>query len=239
MQEQEICNFVKKHLQEFRKGVGDPVRPGPITQRLVGQGPCALPGVRYKAGRRGEGTPPYGGLQGARKNERGRTPPLRGAYKECGKAGRRGRRPLRVVTRGAGRAESPGHGFAVTVPFRQGAKGTGDADCHSQCAHWLRNDTLLEIRYKPGGRTEASAPTGGLHEVPACGPMWASAPTEGTWGAVNGPPGICRRGPPFGFLGKKIPASKAGSILPYYGGGDNARKKFAGGEILSHTMIFF
>ena len=120
--------------------MGDPVRPGPITQRLVGQGPCALPGVRYKAGRRGEGTPPYGGLQGARKNGRGRTPPLRGAYKECGKAGRRGRRPLRVVTRGAGRAESPGHGFAVTVPFRQGAKGTGDADCHSQCAHWLRND---------------------------------------------------------------------------------------------------
>ena len=50
MQEQEICNFVKKHLQEFRKGVGDPVRPGPITQRLVGQGPCALPGVREKSG---------------------------------------------------------------------------------------------------------------------------------------------------------------------------------------------
>ena len=24
----------------------------------------------------------------------------------------------------------------------KGAKGTGDADCHSQCAHWLRNDTL-------------------------------------------------------------------------------------------------
>ena len=23
------------------------------------------------------------------------------------------------------------------------------------------------------------APTEGLHEVPACGPMWASAPTEG------------------------------------------------------------
>ena len=22
----------------------------------------------------------------------------------------------------------------------KGAKGTGDADCHSQCAHWLRND---------------------------------------------------------------------------------------------------
>ena len=66
---------------------------------------------------------------------------------------------LRRVTRGAGRAESPSHGFAVPAPFRQGGLGTGDADCHSQCAHWLRNDTLLEIRYKPGGRTEASAPT--------------------------------------------------------------------------------
>ena len=33
--------------------------------------------MRCKPGRRGEGTPPYGGLQGARKNGRGRTPPLR------------------------------------------------------------------------------------------------------------------------------------------------------------------
>ena len=24
----------------------------------------------------------------------------------------------------------------------KGAEGTGDADCHSQCAHWLRNDTF-------------------------------------------------------------------------------------------------
>ena len=52
--------------------------PGPTTQHLVGQGPCALPGVRYKAGRRGEGTPP-----------------LRG-HKKHGKTGRRGRRPLRM-----------------------------------------------------------------------------------------------------------------------------------------------
>ena len=51
--------------------------------------------------------------------------------------------------------------------------------------------------------------------------------------------GDMKEGPSFGFLGKKIPASKAGSILPYYGGGDNARKNFVGGKILSHTMIFF
>ena len=36
--------------------------------------------------------------------------------------------------------ESPSHGFAVPAPFRQGGLGTGEADCHSQCAHWLRND---------------------------------------------------------------------------------------------------
>ena len=35
--------------------------PGMAHNIFVGQGPCALPGVRYKAGRRGEGTPPYGG----------------------------------------------------------------------------------------------------------------------------------------------------------------------------------
>ena len=29
---------------EFLVGADDPVRPGPITQHLVGQGPCALPG---------------------------------------------------------------------------------------------------------------------------------------------------------------------------------------------------
>ena len=51
---------------------------------------------------------------------------------ECVKAGRRGRRPLRVVTRGAGRAESPSHGFAVTAPFRQGGQGDGRTDCHNQ-----------------------------------------------------------------------------------------------------------
>ena len=34
---------------------------GPALQGIfVGQGPCALPGVRGKTGRRGEGTPPYG-----------------------------------------------------------------------------------------------------------------------------------------------------------------------------------
>ena len=42
---------------------------GPALQPyiFVGQGPCALPGVRYKAGRRGEDTPPYGGTRSTAK----------------------------------------------------------------------------------------------------------------------------------------------------------------------------
>ena len=32
-----------------------------------------------------------------------------------------------------------------------------------QRAHWLRNDTSQEMRYKSGGRTKASAPT---HRLP-------------------------------------------------------------------------
>ena len=40
---------------------------------------------------------------------------------------------------GAGK-ESPSHGFAVPAPFRQGGQGTGGTDCHSRCAHRLRND---------------------------------------------------------------------------------------------------
>ena len=57
-----------------------------------------------------------------------------------------------------------GHWFAMTeaericVSFRDQSadwswesviplhKSKGDADCHSQCAHWLRNDTLQVVR---------------------------------------------------------------------------------------------
>ena len=43
---------------------------------------------------------------------------------------------------------SPSHGFAVPAPFRQGGQGDGGADCHSRCAHRLRNDRVF---YKGGG----------------------------------------------------------------------------------------
>ena len=103
---------------------------GAVQDRAAGWGHPALRSVARSAVGRGDvGIAPYGGeteihlLSGGR----GRTPPLRRA------------------TRGAGK-ESPSHGFAVTAPFRQGGRGDGGTDCHSQCAHWLRNDTLQVVR---------------------------------------------------------------------------------------------
>ena len=52
-------------------------------------------------------------------------------------------------------------------PLGKGAEGTGDADCHSQCAHWLRNDTLYEMRYESGRATARVAPTDGNKECDA------------------------------------------------------------------------
>ena len=51
-------------------------------------------------------------------------------------------RPYGEVARGAGK-ESPSHGFAVPAPFRQGGREDEGTDCHSQCAHWLRNDVFF------------------------------------------------------------------------------------------------
>ena len=46
-------------------------------------------------------------------------------------------------------------------PLGKGAEGT---DCHSQCAHWLRNDMVLHgVRY--GGAMWASPPTEALQET--------------------------------------------------------------------------
>ena len=105
---------------------------------------------------------------------------------ECLRIGfRRGRRPRRPasVTRGAVRRRGEGtppynsnfcragpvcpagagRNPPVTAspcqpPLGKGAEGTGVTDCHSQCAHWLRNDSFftggaVQARAgRPGGR---------------------------------------------------------------------------------------
>ena len=67
----------------------------------------------------------------------------------CPSRGRGSTPPLRRVTSSAVRGRNP----PVTAspcqpPLGKGAKGTGEADCHSQCAHWLRNDTLQGVRWR-------------------------------------------------------------------------------------------
>ncbi len=43
-------------------------------------------------------------------------------------------------------------------PLGKGALRTGDADCHSRCAHRLRNDRLQELRSVVGGGVRAPRP---------------------------------------------------------------------------------
>ena len=45
------------------------------------------------------------------------------------------------------RDQSADWSWESVIPFAQGTRRT---DCHSQCAHWLRNDTLQKMRCKPG-----------------------------------------------------------------------------------------
>ena len=80
----------KKCLQDGAAG-----HMGPALQGIfVGQGPRALPGVRGKTGRRGEGTPPYGGVARSACVDRGRTEasaPTDGLQEVCGAGDREGR----------------------------------------------------------------------------------------------------------------------------------------------------
>ena len=61
---------------------------GPALQGIfVGQGPCALPGVRRKPGRADVGIGPYGSATRGAMGGRPQGSPLRKRYKGCGEAG--------------------------------------------------------------------------------------------------------------------------------------------------------
>ena len=137
-------------------GADDPVRPAPITQHLVGQGPCALPWVREKSGRavgeigealpvaeeasRFRGSAPIGGHDSDRESVGttvGNRRPLRTFYCGCGGAGDR-------------------EGWTCRLRKISGDK-YGDG-LRSQCAHWLRNDIAQGSR-----RLAAKNRTGGAN----------------------------------------------------------------------------
>ena len=101
----------------------------------------------------------------------------------------------------------------------------GVADCHSQCAHWLRNDTVNKrcSSTNPGGRTEASAPTERLQEVRGRNPPVTASPcqpplgkgAEGT--GVRIATGAVRPRNDRGFGNKKGMPVRA-SLLRFYAG---------------------
>ena len=96
-----------------------------------------------------------------------------------------------------------------------------EADCHSQCAHWLRNDTVNKrCSTNPGGRTEASAPTEVQQEVPWAGDRKGRPYESVTRGAVKRVVGGVR---PYEFFAIQIFAIKKGmpvraSLLSFYAG---------------------
>ena len=79
--------------------------------------------TRSAMGRDDVGIVPYGSITRGAMGGRPQGSPLRMRYKGCG------------TERNPPVTASP-----CQPPLGRGARGTGDADCHSQCAHWLRND---------------------------------------------------------------------------------------------------
>ena len=106
------------------------------------------------AARRFRGSAPIGGRDSGRESVGttvGNHRPLRKRYKGCN-----GRATARVApTEGykgcRGERNPPVTASPCQPPLGKRAEGTGEADCHSQCAHWPRNDT---VNKRCGANTE-------------------------------------------------------------------------------------
>ena len=77
--------------------------------------------------------------------------------------------------------------------------GTGDADCHSQCAHWLRNDTLQGVRWggpsgKSAKRCQWQRKRAGFEEVPRLAATTVAGNRLARRWATAGPYGSVTRG---------------------------------------------
>ena len=129
---------------------------GPALQGIfVGQGPRALPGVRGKTGRRGEGTPPYGGVAGkclrGSRADRGVRP--YGWFARSLWGGRPRGSPLRTGTRSA----CVDRGRGRTPPLRSAWQGVP-----AWIAGGQRRPPLRMVCKKSVGRATARvAPTDG------------------------------------------------------------------------------
>ena len=139
------CRWQKKRRRSFRsRAIGGPKRLSEAREWLCGK---ALAGAICAAvGKRKDQRKPTA-FSGHRKPAVGDG--LRTSRGMSSKMGRRGRRPLQTHRRTAPPLVFSGGCFChceepvrrlvtwQSVPFSPAA---GRTDCHSQCAHWLRND---------------------------------------------------------------------------------------------------
>ena len=90
----------------------------------------------------------------------------------AGAAGRCRHRPLRVHSKRCGESGISQSRLCRASPFRQGGRGDGGTDCHSQCAHWLRNDMVFHgCGARPGGGVTRGAVKRGVGEIGEAPPV--------------------------------------------------------------------
>ena len=72
--------------------------------------------------------------------------------------------PTKALQGGAGESGIPQSRLCrARPPLGKGIEGTGGTDCHSQCAHWLRNDRAFHgVRGKSGRVVREADPYGGV-----------------------------------------------------------------------------
>ena len=191
---------------------------GKNSGRAVGEIGEALP-VAEEASRF-RGRAPIGGHDSDRKSVGttvGNRRPLRKRNKRCN-----GRATARVApTKGLQEAwekNPPVTASACQPPLGKGVEGTGDADCHGQCAHWLRNDTFSRSAVQARAGGVEPRPYGGVTRSAMGGRPQGSPLRRITRG--HGTAGRCRRLPlrdHFGFIyiGKFIFPGQKRNIYEY------------------------
>ena len=143
---------------------------GPALQPFFCRaGPVCPAGSAVRNRRADRGVRPYGSVTGGAMGGRPQGSPLRKRYKRCGEVW-----------------NPPVTASPCQPPLGKGAEGTGVTDCHSQCAHWLRNDMVFTRGAVQDRRATARvAPTEALQGV-----QWAGDRKGRPYGGLRGMCGL-------------------------------------------------
>ena len=138
--------FAPSQWQGFYKGCGgrrDTWVP-PYSRTFCRAGPVCPAGGTAQDRRADRGVHPYGCIAGsACKRGVGDAAPYGGLQ-------------------GVRKKNPPVTALPCQPPLGKGAMETGDADCHSQCAHWLRNDMFFTRGQCKAGRRGGGTPPYGV-----------------------------------------------------------------------------